>query len=383
MLVIGAGGLGSEVLKDLALSGVKDIHVIDMDTVDLTNLNRQFLFRMKDVGRHKADVAAEFVMKRVPGVTIHPHTCAIQDMPVAFFKQFKVVIGCLDNLVARRWMNSLLCSLVPVDADGDITDFSSIIPFIDGGTEGFRGQARVILPRITACFECIVDTFPPEQRFAMCTIAETPRKPEHCIAYAFMKEWEELRKGEKLDKDDPEHMQWLYHKALARAEKFGIEGVTYHLTMGVVKNIIPAVASTNAIISAACTLEAVKLITLASQTMENSLMYMGQEGLYSTTLKSERKADCAACRSRTVTVSVPGSETLTDFLHRLKVHPQLQLSSPSILLAGRPIYFKTLEHTASNLSKQLQELFSSGSQLDVFDPVLFGEQGLQLLVKFA
>ncbi|TFK11613.1 NEDD8-activating enzyme E1 catalytic subunit [Platysternon megacephalum] len=250
VLVIGAGGLGCELLKNLALSGFRQIHVIDMDTIDVSNLNRQFLFRPKDVGRPKAEVAAEFLNNRIPNCAVVPHFKKIQDMDETFYRQFHIIVCGLDSIIARRWINGMLMSFLNYE-DG-MLDPSSIIPLIDGGTEGFKGNARVIIPGMTACIECTLELYPPQINFPMCTIASMPRLPEHCIEYVRILQWpKEHPFGESvpLDGDDPDHIQWIYQQSLERASQFNIKGITYRLTQGVVKRIIPAVASTNAVIA--------------------------------------------------------------------------------------------------------------------------------------
>ncbi|GAA5936352.1 hypothetical protein JCM1841_003125 [Sporobolomyces salmonicolor] len=378
VLVIGAGGLGCEILANLALLGFADIHVIDMDTIDISNLNRQFLFRPKDVGKPKATCAAEFVMKRVPGCKVTPYHGKIQDKDDDYYMQFNIVICGLDSVDARRWMSATLVNLV----DPEVPE--SLKPLIDGGTEGFKGQARVILPTITSCYECSLDMLTPPTAFPICTIANTPRLPEHCIEWASILEWPRVFKDKKLDNDDPDHIQWLFDTARSRAEQYNITGVTWSLTQGVVKRIIPAIASTNAIISAACCNEAFKIATSTNPYLNNYMMYTGNESIYTYTFEHQRKPECPVCGGEKVTVTQNKDSLLQDLIDMLLEKQDLQIRRPSLSLAGKNLYLQAppqLEAaTRPNLEKTLAELMQSGDVLTVTDAGL--PFSLDLVVEF-
>ena len=213
VLVVGAGGLGCEILKNLALCGIKNIFVVDLDTIELSNLNRQFLFRQKDIGKFKAEVACEFIKKKYPDIQIKSSCQKIQEMSDNFFRQFHIIIGGLDNIEARSYINQKVHDLVEFDSEGKPKP-ETVIPFIDGGTEGFRGQVKVILPYTTSCFDCDTEIINTKRNtYAMCTIAENPRVPEHCIEYAFTIEWKKHFQ-KPVDKDSIEDVEWIYKTAL-------------------------------------------------------------------------------------------------------------------------------------------------------------------------
>lgn len=369
VLVIGAGGLGCEILKNLALTGFKDIHVIDMDTIDVSNLNRQFLFRHHDVGKSKAEVAAQFITRRINDVNLKvtPMFCKIQDQPIEYYQQFSCIICGLDSVEARRWINATLISMVD-------EELNNLIPMIDGGTEGFRGQSRVILPTLTSCYECTLDMVTPKVTFPVCTIANTPRLPEHCIEWSNEIEWPRRFPGKKFDADDSDHVETMYTMSLERAQSFKIEGVTKLLTLGVVKNIIPAIASTNAIIAASCCNEAFKLITNTNPILDNYMMYSGDDSIFTYSYKHSKKPNCPVCGTETKYVTAQNWWTLEKFIQEIKLKQDIQMKQPSLATATKQLYLRSPEilekSTRPNLNQKLNQLITSSDEIVITDPNL-------------
>ncbi|EDQ87356.1 uncharacterized protein MONBRDRAFT_33435 [Monosiga brevicollis MX1] len=208
LLVVGAGGIGCELLKNLALAGFQHIEVIDLDTIEVTNLNRQFLFQKQHVGQSKAkvqafapscamwdvaacqsapsfslraasidffrvhehQVASEAVRRFNPALKIVAHHANIfdADFNLAYFERFDLVLNALDNLKARRHVNRMC--------------LAANRPLIESGSAGYLGQVSVHLKGVSECYEC--QEKPKPKSYPACTIRNTPSAMIHCIVWA-------------------------------------------------------------------------------------------------------------------------------------------------------------------------------------------------------
>ncbi|MBX3417288.1 MAG: ThiF family adenylyltransferase [Pirellulaceae bacterium] len=141
VLVVGAGALGNEVIKNLALVGVGRIFVLDFDRIELSNLSRAVLFRPEHCGRPKAEVVAEMARQLNGDCQIFGYEADVtQDIGLGLIREMDVVIGCVDNREARLWVNRM-CWKVGT-------------PWIDGGIQEISGVVKTYRPPHGACYEC-------------------------------------------------------------------------------------------------------------------------------------------------------------------------------------------------------------------------------------
>ena len=141
VLVVGAGALGNEVLKNLALMGIGNLLIADFDTIEDSNLSRSVLFRASDRGRRKVDAAAERVKELNPDVNVQTwHGNINFEMGLGVFRHVDAIIGCLDNREARLSINRF--------------SYAVNKPWVDGAIQELMGIVRVFWPGQGACYEC-------------------------------------------------------------------------------------------------------------------------------------------------------------------------------------------------------------------------------------
>ena len=141
VLVIGAGALGNEILKNLALLGFERLVVVDLDRIEESNLSRAILFSSEDVGAFKADAAARSLKRISQQARVRPIvTNVVQNCGLGLFAWSDVIIAGLDNREARLWINRCAWKMNR--------------PWIDGAIEGINGVARAFVAGQAPCYEC-------------------------------------------------------------------------------------------------------------------------------------------------------------------------------------------------------------------------------------
>ncbi len=139
VLVVGAGALGNEIVKNLALVGVGHISIVDMDIIEHTNLARCVFFRSGDEGKHKSEALAAAAKAMNPDVETIAYSVSVQKLGNAFFEEFDLVVAGLDNREARIWLGASLRRLG--------------ITWIDGAIEGLMGKVQSFVPD-GPCYAC-------------------------------------------------------------------------------------------------------------------------------------------------------------------------------------------------------------------------------------
>ena len=173
IFIVGSGAIGCEHLKNFGMMGIGEIVITDMDTIERSNLNRQFLFRNTDIGNFKSVVASREIMKMNPHITVIAHKNKVgHETEVIynnkFFESITCIANALDNVSARLFVDSLCLKYKK--------------HLLESGTLSTKCNVQTIIPRLTESYGSYTD--PPEKSIPFCTLKNFPYMIEHTIQYA-------------------------------------------------------------------------------------------------------------------------------------------------------------------------------------------------------
>lgn len=223
--VVGAGAIGCEILKNFAMMGFGAgpngcVFVTDMDIIEKSNLNRQFLFRSWDIQKPKSTTAANAVKKMNPAMNIEPHQNRVGPETEGlyndtFFENLDGVCNALDNVDARLYM------------DRRCVYYRK--PLLESGTLGTKGNIQVVLPYLTESYGSSQD--PPEKTIPICTLHNFPNAIEHTLQWA-------REKFEELFTQPPEIVQQYLNDSKFMSRTHKMAGNEPLLTLKSLKNAV-------------------------------------------------------------------------------------------------------------------------------------------------
>ncbi|MHA1940338.1 MAG: ThiF family adenylyltransferase [Candidatus Hodarchaeales archaeon] len=247
IMIVGVGGTGGEVSKNLALLGIGKLILVDTDTIEYSNLNRQLLFTESDVGKYKVDAATKAIINRYNNsIQISKYNQLIEDLPHKTFEKVDILAGCVDNFQARQYLNE-----IALEFD---------IPLIDSATDGYFGQIQSVNVESYGCLAC--DSPPPPDETqtisAPCTLVGTPRTKEHC-AWKALYEFHSKHNREPQETSD-EDIAEILKIANKIAEKNQFNLFDKYELLQVILFHVPSLVTVNAVTSGIQSQEIIKVL---------------------------------------------------------------------------------------------------------------------------
>lgn len=356
VLIVGVGGTGCEVLKNLALAGVGNITIIDPDVVEISNLNRQLSFRAGDVGKPKVWAAKKFIQSLNPLVTIREFKARIEDVSTKVFEDADVVLGCLDNRISRNYVNEI-CVLLKK-------------PLVDSGTEGYLGRVQTVFPGKTACLSCGGYSFKEVTRSVEpCTLIGEPRKQQDCAWIALNTFYTEHDR--EPSETSLEDVSEVLDIANSVANKYGFKPLSEKEIKNIIMYKVPNIISVTSVIGAIQAQEVLKIIHLLNRKKlkkreKDSLkklqesnrfqtpsltVYNGLTGyFYTDDLKVDPECPICSKKPKILDIHIKENEKFSSFFDRLRgFTPQETLITKSYIIVFDPTKNGFLNQKVGNI----------------------------------
>lgn len=285
VLIAGVGGLGCEIAKNLAMVGVQHMDLVDMDTIEYSNLNRQILFADARMGEPKAEAAARKLKVINANLEIIGHHCSLERLDPILYKQADVIVGGLDSVKARRNLNA------------QAIRFNK--PLVDGGVSGYHGHVYTTFPGKNACYECYPTPIPEVDDMNACTVVGVPRKRNHCLLKANMAFKDQFKKdANPKNIEDIEYIQKIAND-LVRAHNFPPEFSKTEIYKLIDRH-EPGLITINTVIASLQSHETIKILNWVKGNTslgEPNMMYTIYNGMTMRfyNLEKPRNENCAQC----------------------------------------------------------------------------------------
>jgi molybdopterin/thiamine biosynthesis adenylyltransferase len=289
VLIVGVGGLGVEVAKNLAMVGVGRLILVDLDTIEYSNLNRQVLFVGAPEGAFKAKYAAKRLQEMNPFIKVEAYDCPLQDLPPHVYYEADLYIAGLDSIEARSELNRRA--------------IHNRKPLIDAGTAAYNGHVYCVWPFANACLECDPLTEREQDQLGACTLVGNPRRPAHCILKGQLKFEQDHGRPVNIIKSKEVNIVMDYANHLLKEHFPGSQPFTLDQIIHIIDNHEPTVITINCVMASFQSQEAVKILHhLHTPSKErklgtlqlNYVIYNGLTGKFYE-IEKPRNPDCIMC----------------------------------------------------------------------------------------